>query len=762
MSDAPWGPYQQVGLDGKLLNEMDLAEPEAGHYGEIRVVRCGPHPDDPAQSELTLEMPEKYQDQYTWEIHAIDTEGKEMLDLSSIENDNSGKVTAKYRTDSRLPGKIARWEYRLRPYRHFITFKNVSLEPGKVTEPKISVKSIEMPKPTTATLPGGLELELLGVTPYRGAGQDGWTPQGLKFEKAPEWAVRLKAEPLPAKHNDESDETNDEFRDFIVRVRGFTKEQRALLPFSGQTINSGESTIGRMTVLTWNQQVQRLRIGLPGEWGPYRVLTVDPKVPPKAKAVEVPAEVPAPFRKIYGSIQPKLEAADARDAFWQTIQSFPTDYRPSESGEDPQQGNYTRVVWKGQPANPDHKYTTIEAVLVDLQGQRHTTSGTTNVQDGPSQWDVDLFRVPFDQASHVEYRLRPYQHVVTFNNVALHVGATCDPNVVVESPLDKQPPPPLEFRLVAAAAVKEPVEFAGQKWFRIAREAGADSAGKPVDQKSALGLAVERLNESNEHMGLLGDTPATSLPWDGTWHVEKCEVQPDPHGEDRFLLSVTLDASGGKALRTLTAGALRQRLAVIVEERILVAPTVQEAIGTTFVITGHFTKEQAEVLAQSIRRGMAQAVSEVGAEPFPPAERLVSFDVIDVSRKDALTSLAKQAGLTLEIDEAVLTATDFNLMQPVTLTIQDEPVGSALGLVMDQPEVVVSGPVALIRGDRILVTTLEAYSLAEAQRQMKATPEWLRGYSPQINDAGEVESLSFSQGKLTDELLKRLPELPAL
>ncbi len=30
MSDAPWGPYQQVGLDGKLLNELDLAERKRG------------------------------------------------------------------------------------------------------------------------------------------------------------------------------------------------------------------------------------------------------------------------------------------------------------------------------------------------------------------------------------------------------------------------------------------------------------------------------------------------------------------------------------------------------------------------------------------------------------------------------------------------------------------------------------------------------------------------------------------------------------
>ncbi|RLS52997.1 MAG: hypothetical protein DWH91_15345 [Planctomycetota bacterium] len=293
----------------------------------------------------------------------------------------------------------------------------------------------EISKKIVATLPGGLELELLGVTPFREPGKESWTPYGKKFDPAPDWAERLKAVLMPPGVIDFSDWANEDYRDFIVRVRGFTPQQRALLPFSGPTIESGDSTIGPMSVLTWNQQVQRLRIGIPGEWGPYRVLTVDPKVPPKAKAVEVPAEVPAPFRKVYDSIQPVIEEGQAQG--FAAFDQFPFGEVNLNQGQN--KGQHTRVVWKGQPANPDLKYTTIEAVLVDLKGQRHTTTGTTNTQDGQSQWDVNLFDVPFDQVSHVEYRLRPFQHVVTFNNVALHVGAECGPNVVVESP--PSPPP---------------------------------------------------------------------------------------------------------------------------------------------------------------------------------------------------------------------------------------------------------------------------------------------------------------------------------
>ena len=301
----------------------------------------------------------------------------------------------------------------------------------------------ELSKKVVAILTGGLELELLGVTPYREPGQESWTPYGKKFEPAPEWGSRLTVEPMPPGVIDFSDWVNEDYRDFIVRVRGFTPEQRALLPFSGPTMESGDSTIGPMSVLTWNQQVQRLRIGLPGEWGPYRVLTVDLKVPPKAKAVNPPGEVPAPYRKVYDSIQLRLEASDAREERWgkPPMKSLPPDFKPGDPDPDFEPGSRVRLVWKGIPTNPDLKYATHEAVVIDLEGKPHGVTATSAFiePEGGHQWDVDIFDVPISQVSHIEYRLRPYQHVVTFNNVALKPGVACGPNVVVESP--PSPPP---------------------------------------------------------------------------------------------------------------------------------------------------------------------------------------------------------------------------------------------------------------------------------------------------------------------------------
>ena len=42
---------------------------------------------------------------------------------------------------------LARFEYRLRPYRHWVTFENVSLQPGQKTDVKISTETIAASNP---------------------------------------------------------------------------------------------------------------------------------------------------------------------------------------------------------------------------------------------------------------------------------------------------------------------------------------------------------------------------------------------------------------------------------------------------------------------------------------------------------------------------------------------------------------------------------------------------------------------------------------
>ncbi len=460
ISDEPWGPWRTITKQGQLEGFLDDGTLYPEGYGGVtahgfRPLTKEPNDlagaiNDPVQQGLVLHSPRDY----AIEIEGVpETTGPQPQPSDGL----PGRVVKLIRNEAKErweqvwewpvdPAKIDHIRFRIRPFRHRFEFQEVAYTPGQRPARSAPFKLIyrklehDMPKQVDAqikaTLPGGLELELLGVAPFREPGKESWTPYGKKFEPAPDWAGQLKVDPLPP--SGLSDWVNEDYRDFIVWARGFTPEQLALLPFL-EKFESGDSTIGRMQVLTWNQQVQRLRIGIPGEWGPYQILRVDSKVAPNLQAVEVPAEVPAPFRKVYDMIQPRLEASDARLERWQSneMKSLPPDFRPGDPDPDFEPGSRVRIVWKGIPTNQDLKYTLREAVVVDRDGQRHTIVATTAFvePEGGHQWDVDIFDVPIGKVSHIEYRLRPYQHVVTFNNVALHPGVACGPNVVVESPL---------------------------------------------------------------------------------------------------------------------------------------------------------------------------------------------------------------------------------------------------------------------------------------------------------------------------------------
>ena len=67
---------------------------------------------------------------------------------------------------------------------------------------------------------------------------------------------------------------------------------------------------------------------------------------------------------------------------------------------------------------------------------------------------------------------------------------------------------------------------------------------------------------------------------------------------------MTVDSHGSELLRKLMSAQQGERLAVVVEERIVVAPTIRSLIENSFSIKGTFTKVEAEQLVQAIRRGM--------------------------------------------------------------------------------------------------------------------------------------------------------------
>lgn len=111
-------------------------------------------------------------------------------------------------------------------------------------------------------------------------------------------------------------------------------------------------------------------------------------------------------------------------------------------------------------------------------------------------------------------------------------------------------------------------------------------------------------------------------------------------GTDQIQLC--LSESSGNALRELTRNHLKRQLAIIVNGKIRMAPTILSEVGRDLVITGKFTKEEIKFLMDSLNSGLVQPLSKP-TEPIQmktdlqrlqgvwrivggPSQRLFAFD----------------------------------------------------------------------------------------------------------------------------------------
>lgn len=182
-----------------------------------------------------------------------------------------------------------------------------------------------------------------------------------------------------------------------------------------------------------------------------------------------------------------------------------------------------------------------------------------------------------------------------------------------DKPADAAPSltPSLELRFVANAPEVEkeprlPSDYLQRHYrdtLRPAKVGDADVgfAWFPINnpQSSDLHTPIER-SVDQQRLGLLSDLPEHALLAGGKWKIVKCEVVAGENGNENFSISVTLDEAGGAAFRRLTKAHLNQQLAIVVGGQIVAAPVVRDEIGAQFMITGKFSKSEAEQVAETI------------------------------------------------------------------------------------------------------------------------------------------------------------------
>ncbi len=144
-TDEPWGRYVKISPAGEFLNPIQPDELYATTYALITVLGTRPHDRAPGQSVIVMREPSDNTDpadnwhQYDVEFRAVDTDDKPHWALawnstSSVEA--PGWQESQYGLSQPLPEgkKLSHYEFRLRPYRQWATFENVSLEPGERTQ----------------------------------------------------------------------------------------------------------------------------------------------------------------------------------------------------------------------------------------------------------------------------------------------------------------------------------------------------------------------------------------------------------------------------------------------------------------------------------------------------------------------------------------------------------------------------------------------------------------------------------------------------
>jgi beta-lactamase regulating signal transducer with metallopeptidase domain len=149
----------------------------------------------------------------------------------------------------------------------------------------------------------------------------------------------------------------------------------------------------------------------------------------------------------------------------------------------------------------------------------------------------------------------------------------------------------------------------------------------------------------------------------------------------------------------------------------------------------------------------------------PPASedifsRKVSLTAKAMPLKDALQSVARQAKVALQVEADALKKVGLDVEQPVTVTIKDEPLAEALGVLINWREH--QGVFRKLRGEKLLITTIQAYQ-ANIERQL---PQLLKvhynkGLLAKLDDDNNVVSLMTGE-VMSDELLGKLKTLPKL
>jgi beta-lactamase regulating signal transducer with metallopeptidase domain len=386
ISEPEWGPLQRVDLNGVVTSSEEMPRFCRESYERVRP-----------------EAPEKLLNSvvFRWnglrntddfvdaEVVAIDKSGRRHQPGGSTAwGDEPFRATV----FSLAAEDIDHFEYRLRPWRHWVTFENVSLKPGTTTEPKMRSQSNRH----VAQLSDKVSMELVGITRGTAAAGEGWTAEGRSLRDPGEWP------PGPVFSRDKngmstgtSGKTSPDARDLLLEFSGLSELPSInLSPLNGsqgwQLHPLKDPYKSRVGFLQRDPTpTTDLRIGLATEpWG--RWLQWDRTGKP-------------------------LNSLEENDRYRASYDLIRVEHGGPASGLEG--GSELRMRW---PADRHARFT-FDIRAIDDAGKAHSClmrreESKLNAPECVTTWDVD---VAPEKLVRFEYRLRPYRHWVTFEGVSL-------------------------------------------------------------------------------------------------------------------------------------------------------------------------------------------------------------------------------------------------------------------------------------------------------------------------------------------------------
>jgi len=407
IATEPFGPVQVISRDGAKSRDVPISGDLKSLYDHIVPLDVT---EDSNETVLLLENA-PYGDLYklgAWELVAVDTQG-----VRHRRNSEFAPALANPRA-LRFPlpkSSISQFEYRMRRYRHFVTFENVSLEPGQKSDVTVSLKSLPSDA-AQAFIPNGPMIQLLGVStpPIEMTSKDKrewWNGVGKLLDRPPVQLGSLHVGPNSANG-----------REFAVRLSGckstpITHVSLSKLFQNGQPIDKPKN--GQSMYAKHGSQLP--------EFGSTIESVHWPIGDADAATIQVEfGEAPVVLVKFDANGK---RIADAQvDAALQNspCQQLLDGVKILRTG--PHEDGF--AVWSN-PFSSSTDLGSIDLTLIDKSGNELRPFGSS----GNGTENIRSFKVPPADVAAIAIRLQPYTHVVTFENVSLEPGTQTELKVSI-------------------------------------------------------------------------------------------------------------------------------------------------------------------------------------------------------------------------------------------------------------------------------------------------------------------------------------------